>query len=43
LIINTKFINSPGDFMAINFSSENFETDVLGSEQPVVIDFWSEG
>lgn len=29
--------------MAADFNNENFEEDVLGAEQPVIIDFWSEG
>lgn len=29
--------------MAVDFNNENFETDVLGSAQPVVVDFWSDG
>ena len=29
--------------MAAEFNNDNFETEVLGSEQPVLVDFWSEG
>jgi thioredoxin 1 len=27
--------------MAAEFSTENFDTEVLGAEQPVVVDFWA--
>lgn len=29
--------------MASEFSVETFKTEVLGSEQPVLVDFWSHG
>jgi thioredoxin 1 len=28
--------------MALEFTSDNFETEVLKSEQPVLVDFWAE-
>ena len=27
--------------MAAEFTSENFESEVLGSDQPVMVDFWA--
>lgn len=29
--------------MAAEFSNDTFETDVLGSDQTVLVDFWSNG
>ncbi len=29
--------------MAVDFNNDSFEADVLGSEQPVMVDFWSDG
>lgn len=29
--------------MAAEFNEDNFETEVLGSTTPVLVDFWSEG
>ena len=29
--------------MATDFTNDNFESDVLQSEQPVLVDFWSDG
>ncbi|HAT19011.1 MAG TPA: thioredoxin, partial [Verrucomicrobiales bacterium] len=28
--------------MALQFTSDNFEAEVLQSEQPVLVDFWAE-
>ena len=30
------------DSKALTFTNENFETEVLRSEQPVLVDFWAE-
>ena len=29
--------------MAAEFNNDNFENEVLGADQPVLVDFWSEG
>ena len=32
-----------GDIMAAEFTKDSFESEVLGADKPVLVDFWSEG
>lgn len=32
-----------GEIMAAEFTKESFESEVLGANIPVLVDFWSEG
>jgi len=38
LLIYFKFVL----IMAVDFSSSSFQNDVLGSDKPVLVDFWAE-
>jgi thioredoxin-like negative regulator of GroEL len=32
-----------GEIMAAEFTKETFESEVLGADTPVLVDFWSDG